>query len=42
MTKREIIRALVLSPLYLSLKLKDRARLIRTIRTNKYPKIKLR
>jgi hypothetical protein len=30
MTTREIIRALILSPLYLSLKLKDRVRLIRS------------
>ncbi len=29
MTKREIIRSLILSPLYLTLKLKDRALLIR-------------
>lgn len=32
MTTREIIRALILSPLYLSLKLKDRVRLIRSFR----------
>lgn len=29
MTKREVIRVLILSPLYLTLKLKDRAKLIR-------------
>ncbi len=33
MTKREIIRALLLSPLYLSLKLRERVRLIRKLRT---------
>mgnify|MGYP000870914663 FL=1 len=31
MTKREIIRALVLSPLYWRLKLKDRAYLVRKL-----------
>ncbi|OPZ23792.1 MAG: hypothetical protein BWZ01_03063 [Deltaproteobacteria bacterium ADurb.BinA179] len=32
MTKREIIRALILSPLYLSLKLRDRVKLIRALK----------
>jgi hypothetical protein len=31
MTKREIIRALIMSPLYLKLTLKERARLIRSM-----------
>jgi len=34
MTKKEIIRSLILSPLYLSLKLKDRILLIRKIRSS--------
>jgi hypothetical protein len=32
MTKREIIRTLILSPLYLSLKLRERVKLIRAFR----------
>jgi hypothetical protein len=32
MTKREIIRALVLSPLYFSLKLRERVKLIRALK----------
>ncbi len=32
MTKREIIRVLILSPLYLSLKLTERVKLIRALR----------
>lgn len=31
MTKREIIRALILSPCYLNLKLRERARLIKRL-----------
>ncbi len=31
MTKKEIIKALILSPCYLSLKLKERARLIQRL-----------
>ncbi len=31
MTKREIIKALIMSPCYLSLKLKERARLVQRL-----------
>lgn len=35
MTKRELIRTLILSPLYFRLKLKDRAKLIRVLKPKK-------
>ena len=35
MTKREIIRALIMSPLYFKLKLKDRVKLIRDLKPKK-------
>ncbi len=35
MTKREIIRTLIMSPLYFKLKLKDRAKLIRELKLKK-------
>jgi hypothetical protein len=37
MTKREIVKTLVLSPLYWRLKLKDRAHLIRKMIPRKHP-----
>jgi hypothetical protein len=38
MTKREIVKTLVLSPLYWSLKLKDRAHLVRKMIPRKTPR----
>ena len=35
MTKKEIIRSLILSPLYLTLRLKDRLQLIRRLIINR-------
>lgn len=35
MTKKEIVRALIMSPLYFKLKLKDRAKLIRDLKPKK-------
>lgn len=36
MTKREIIKALILSPYYLRLRLKERARLVRRLVLQRY------
>ncbi|MDT8274176.1 MAG: hypothetical protein RRA35_13380 [Desulfomonilia bacterium] len=36
MTKREIIRVLILSPCYLTMKLKERARLVRRLSTQRF------